>query len=528
MSSRPRPSRHARSLGLAAVVVASLIAGAAVSAAIPSGPPPIPDPKDSTFDTNSVSDVYVSDRPPLLEIDPPVTAFGGLNLGLTSAPMTITVRNVGEGPSIIDPAPDGLTIVGAAPGDFAFVGGSDTCSSVTLFPADECTIDVTFTPTATGPRDAIVRVTADSVQSDPGHGPNTADGSLTGEGLRGLLELTPDPLNFGAIPVGVLSAPGVATATNVGTGTVTIPAGPWTVGGLHPGDFMLGVETCGGAPLIAAATCTTQVRFAPSTTGLRVATLSLVSDSLTSPNVIVLVGVGIDGNVILIPNPVDFGEFPVGATTAPMTVTAVNIGDVDVSIGLDPWSVVGVHPTDFLPDFGSDTCAGTTLIPTQTCEIEITFTPGALGPRNAALLLDTNAPTSPHGAALIGAGIDPLLTLSPDVGPPGTVSLAIGIGFLPNTAYTLVWVDDADQFGVPLAWESELGEFPVESDGDGEFQIHVIVTPRTELGPRIIHAVRDATDTTDATAAFLVDTGTGDPPGQTQPGQLTGGLIFRN
>jgi hypothetical protein len=58
-------------------------------------------------------------------------------------------------------------------------------------------------------------------------------------------------------------------------------------------------------------------------------------------------------------------------------------------------------------DFARTTTCGSALAAAASCTVTVTFTPTAAGSRAGALTVNSNAPGSPHTAALSGTGFDP-------------------------------------------------------------------------------------------------------------------------
>jgi hypothetical protein len=103
----------------------------------------------------------------------------------------------------------------------------------------------------------------------------------------------------------------------------------------------------------------------------------------------------------------------VGQTSGPKTVTLTNSGSVSLSI-----SAVSVSG-----DFSkTDTCAGQTIQPSDTCTVSITFTPSVTGAITGALTITDNAVNTPQVLALSGTGL-PQLSISPASESFGTVSV---------------------------------------------------------------------------------------------------------
>jgi sugar lactone lactonase YvrE len=94
---------------------------------------------------------YVPLAPAIFESNPPMN-FGTLPIGSTSNPLTVTIKGTG-GQDATFSLP---TITGTNPSDFAIQ--SNTCIAY-VSPFEQCTINVTFTPSAAGPRKATLTLT---------------------------------------------------------------------------------------------------------------------------------------------------------------------------------------------------------------------------------------------------------------------------------------------------------------------------------------------------------------------------------
>src|SRR5207247_5512899 len=173
---------------------------------------------------------------------------------------------------------------GTNPGDF---GQTNNCplSPSTLATGATCTINVTFTPTATGTRSAILTVT-DSASNSP----QTSGVSGTGTMLP---SLSPSPVpSFGNQNVGITSAAQAVTLSNPTTTALTITSMGFA--GTNPGDFGQ-TNNCPLSPstLAANGTCTINVSFTPAATGSRSATLTVTDNASNSPQTSGVSGTGI-------------------------------------------------------------------------------------------------------------------------------------------------------------------------------------------------------------------------------------------
>jgi VCBS repeat-containing protein len=99
-------------------------------------------------------------------------------------------------------------------------------------------------------------------------------------------------------------------------------------------------------------------------------------------------------------DPVDFGSVDEGDTTTASAVTVTNSGGRKLAISAT--SIGGTNAGDFAKT--SDTCAGTTLAVGGTCQVEVTFSPGAVGSRTGRLLITGSTVSSPQPIALSGSG----------------------------------------------------------------------------------------------------------------------------
>lgn len=192
-------------------------------------------------------------------------------VGTGSAPQTVTLTNAGSAPLVIST----IGVGGANRSDFA---ETNTCGSSVL-PGASCTIDVSFEPTAKGTRTGTLMITDNAADS-----PQAV--TLTGTGT--VAELSPALVNFGNQKVGTTSPPQAITLTNTGGTTLSIRS--ITLTGIDSGDFLY-TTTCGPS-LPSKASCAVNVRFRPTATGKRAASLKVQDDGGGSPQLVALGGTG--------------------------------------------------------------------------------------------------------------------------------------------------------------------------------------------------------------------------------------------
>jgi FG-GAP-like repeat/FG-GAP repeat len=110
-----------------------------------------------------------------------------------------------------------------------------------------------------------------------------------------------------------------------------------------------------------------------------------------------------------------FGPQTIETTSAVQTITLTNTGTANLTVS--SVSLDGTNASDFAK---IDHCTAATVTPSNTCTVSLTFTPSAIGSRNASLSFSDNAPASPQAVALTGTGACQAITVSPDTLAPGT------------------------------------------------------------------------------------------------------------
>ncbi len=352
-------------------------------------------------DVNNPQNVSLSgtgSNSPGVGLAPTGLDFGNQLLATTSAPMTVTLTNTGAAALTINSF--------AASGDFAATStGASACptSPATLAAGGTCTINVTFTPTASGARTGTL-----SLADDAGGSPQMF--SLSGNGTAPGVGLAPTSLDFGNQLLATTSAPMTVTLTNTGAAALTINSFAAS------SDFAAtstGASACPTSPatLAAGANCTINVTFTPTASGARTGTLSLADNAGGSPQIMTLSGNGTAPGVGLAPTSLGFGNQPLATTSTPMTVTLTNTGTAALTI--NSFAASG----DFAAtSTGASACptSPATLAAGANCTINVTFTPTASGARTGTLSVTDNAGGSPQIMTLSGNG-----TAAPDFGLTG-------------------------------------------------------------------------------------------------------------
>ena len=106
-------------------------------------------------DTLGIADVFLRDMPPVPRLTPSAIDLGRHDVGVAAAPAAAQLSNAGWGPLAVGTA----AVTGSDRADFDVA--ADTCAGRLLHRTEKCTLTVTFTPRAGGPRAATLAVPDD-------------------------------------------------------------------------------------------------------------------------------------------------------------------------------------------------------------------------------------------------------------------------------------------------------------------------------------------------------------------------------
>jgi hypothetical protein len=235
-----------------------------------------------------------------ISLAPATLNLASQTIGASSAAQVVNVNNTGTTPVAMT-----ISIAGNNPGDFA---ETDNCSRSPLAGGKACVVNVTFDPTQTGDRSAVVLISDTAPQS-----PQMV--AVGGTAVQAAATISPVTIGFGSALAGTASAPVAVTITNCGTPPAILTVVAAIVN--PTGKFTAANSCAAGVP--AGGHCTLTVTFTPpaspvaapcgSAAGAKTATLPITDNSPTSPQNIALSGTA-----------TDFCLAPVGV--ASQTVTA--------------------------------------------------------------------------------------------------------------------------------------------------------------------------------------------------------------
>ena len=303
---------------------------------------------------------------PAVALSPSLVQFSIRGVGSVSQPNTSLLRNMGSAPLTISSV--------TTSGDFS---ETDNCGSG-IAPASTCTFTITFTPTAPGPRFGSILV-----QDDAAGSPHFIN--LVGDGSTSIVALSSTALSFPSLQVGESSPQQSVTLTNNGNATLNLTIA-------ITGDY---VQTNDCPPALGVGSmCTFHITFTPTTGGARNGALTLTDNAPDSPESVTLTGSGYVTTANIAPATLTFNNQSVGSTSSIQTVAITNTGG-------NAMTVTGVAASG---DFAATTLCSS-VPATQSCMVNVTFTPTASGSRSGTLTISDDAQGNPHSVALTGSGV---------------------------------------------------------------------------------------------------------------------------
>jgi hypothetical protein len=347
-------------------------------------------------------------------------------VGTESASATVLVTNSGNAP---------LSVTGVVT-SASFVE-TDSCTGAMIVAGGSCSVAVSFAPSATGAQAGLL-----TVYGDVAGGQGTVQ--LNGVGTApAAIVLTPNALAFGSLTVGATSGAQSITISNTGGNAATVQS--VTVSG----DFTLSANSC-GTTLAPSVGCTASIEFAPTASGPRSGTMTVVDSAGTQ--VAQLTGMGMspatDG---LAPLSLSFAAQEISTTSAAQQVTLTNAGDV--ALTLIAASVTG--------DFAVVNGCGASLAGHSSCALQVTYVPKNVGTETGVLSVADELRT--QTVSLAGTGIAPPgVSLAPNGG------LAFGATPVGQTSTGQI-VTLTNDGGLPLALSGVAvsGDFAIAANSCG-------------------------------------------------------------
>lgn len=326
-------------------------------------------------------------------VTPTSLSFGNQVQGTASVSKKVTLKN-GQTTAIT------ITSIASSLSDYTQTNNCPV-SPAALGAGKNCTISVTFDPSALGSRAATLTIT------DTGkNGPQTV--GLSGTGVASVTVSTSN-ISFGNQVIGVKSAASKVMLTNNQSVALSITKIATTLP-----DYST-TTTCpvGTGTLATGKSCAVSVFFDPTVAGVRNDTLTVSDNANISPTVS-LTGSGIVAAAVD-PASLNFGNQALGTSSAAQVVTFTNNQSTSFKI-----TSVKVSPTDF---FLVNSCPAT-LAAGASCTASVTFSPKQSGTRSGTLTFTDKASNSPQTVTLTGAGV--AANLVSIAVTPATPSIAAG------------------------------------------------------------------------------------------------------
>ncbi|MDE2396232.1 MAG: choice-of-anchor D domain-containing protein [Burkholderiales bacterium] len=325
----------------------------------------------------------------------PLPAFGSTLVGTTnSTTPVVTITNPRANPVTYT-----ATVTGTNAADFVI--SAQSCSPATIPGSNgTCTLTLQFSPTAgpgAGIRSANLNLVFTGFGADPAPAPVTLALSGTATVPGPIASLSPTTLAFSAT-VGS-SVTQTAVLTNTGNASMTISG--LAVSGTNAAEFTLagGAGACVANQVLAASSaCSLVVRYTPMAASNATATLSISDNAPGSPQAVTLSGSPApQGAISLSTSALSFPDTTVG-TSSTQSITVQNTGNAVLTFS--GFSLGGAAAGDF--STGGSCSVSSPLASGSLCTLNVSFAPGAAGPRNATLSIQSDASNGASAVVALG------------------------------------------------------------------------------------------------------------------------------
>ena len=306
-----------------------------------------------------------------------VSFSNGIPVGTSDTPQQVQIKNIGGAPLSIS----SIALVPANTADFTessspASGGCSSTFPITLQPGTSCEINVSFTPSVSGPRNAALMFTDNTLTGTPGQTQNL---HLTGGGGVPQISFSVNTFSGPAFSNTTLGAPGFPSligVSNFGGAPLTINS--FSITG---GDFSLyaPLTTCQQPIALApGANCNVALVFTPSVVGTSTGSITFSDNNNGSATqTINLSGTGAQPFASLCCGVFFNNAQQPGVQSPPQAVTLTNTGGSTLHI-----SSISISPAVFTFSNG----CGTTLAAGASCTIQVFYTPTTPGASDSGML----------------------------------------------------------------------------------------------------------------------------------------------
>ena len=341
------------------------------------------------------------------------TYFGSTDIVSGSVAHTFTIENTGDGTLELDGSPV-VSLSGAHPEDFSVTSQPSITSLSPL--GGTTTFIITFDPVSASTHSATVSISNNDSDEDPynfdiqGTGTSVPEIDVRGNNISipdgDTSPSSGDNTIFGDADIYGGAHTHVYTINNSGSGDLSLTGVPIvSIGGINAGDFSVSQQPVSSTVAAQGGSQSFQITFDPTTTGLRQATVTILStDGDESPYTFAIQGTGtinpeidIKGNNITIADnditpatsdSTNFGSLLVGGTTRVVTYRIYNTGPATLNL-TGSWPLVDISGPH-AGDFSVYSAPASSIAPGGSTSFKIAFDPVTAGTRSATLTIANN------------------------------------------------------------------------------------------------------------------------------------------
>ncbi|MDZ7265347.1 MAG: choice-of-anchor D domain-containing protein, partial [candidate division KSB1 bacterium] len=275
------------------------------------------------------------------------------------------------------------------------------------------------------------------------------------------IAIDPTSWNFGAVSIGGYSEK-TFVVKNEGNASLNVTS--TTITGANASEFSI-ISGGGSFTLSPSATRNLVVRFTPTTTGSKTASLSISSndpDPSENPLLVSLSGSATVPDISVDPSSWNYGSVTVGGY---QEKTFVVKNDGNANLNVTATTITGANASEFSIQSGGGSFS---LAPLATRNLVVRFTPASAGSKTATLSISSNDPDeNPFNVSLSGTGTVPDISVTPaswDYGAINVGSVADKIFQVKNDGSANLLVTATTLTGTNAA------EFSIQSGG-GSFTL---------------------------------------------------------
>lgn len=321
----------------------------------------------------SISAQGTSQPQPNIAVAPSTLSFTTTLVG-EARQIIVTVANVGDAPLTISQ----FTIAGDNAAAFS---QSNDCSTIAVFSI--CTLTATFTPNESGSLSATLTISSNDPDSPSLNVPLSGIAELTAQPI---ISINHDALAFDATPLNDTSSQ-TLVISNIGTLPLSVAL---SLSGVDASSFFQ-MDDGNCSAIAPSDSCSVTVSFSPTIEGEHAATLQLFSNAPSAAELeISLSGSGLvdlNPKISVSPSTLDFGDTDI---TRPISLTTVITNTGSDQLTINSIAITGTNGLDYSLEHDSAENSCATIPVSESCTVNVTFSPLAQGIRHATLTIHSN------------------------------------------------------------------------------------------------------------------------------------------